>query len=118
MVFLKFAPGGSLADEAVSSRACLPESAIWAYARDVARGLEYLHTRSLVHGDVKARNVVIGDDGRDRLTDFGCARAVDSLLPMGGTPAFMARRIRVFWATCRSACLLRVYVSVSVELQH
>uniref|UniRef100_A0A453GJS3 Protein kinase domain-containing protein n=1 Tax=Aegilops tauschii subsp. strangulata TaxID=200361 RepID=A0A453GJS3_AEGTS len=26
-------------------------------------------------------------------TDFGCARAVDSLLPMGGTPAFMALEV-------------------------
>ncbi|KAI4999941.1 hypothetical protein ZWY2020_004530 [Hordeum vulgare] len=92
-LFLEFAPGGSLADEAVRSGGCLPESAIRAYAGDVARGLEYLHARSLVHGDVKARNVVIGGDGRARLTDFGCARAVDSLLPMGGTPAFMAPEV-------------------------
>ncbi|XBI18712.1 hypothetical protein VPH35_060416 [Triticum aestivum] len=92
-LFLEFAPGGSLADEAARSGGCLPEPAIRAYAGDVARGLEYLHARSLVHGDVKARNVVIGGDGRARLTDFGCARAVDSLLPMGGTPAFMAPEV-------------------------
>ncbi|XP_003567030.1 mitogen-activated protein kinase kinase kinase 18 [Brachypodium distachyon] len=93
-LFLEFAPGGSLADEAAKSAGGrLPEPAIRAYAGDVARGLEYLHARSLVHGDVKARNVVIGGDGRARLTDFGCARPVDSLLPMGGTPAFMAPEV-------------------------
>uniref|UniRef100_N1QVX5 Uncharacterized protein n=1 Tax=Aegilops tauschii TaxID=37682 RepID=N1QVX5_AEGTA len=90
---LRVRPSVSLADEAARSGGCLPEPAIRAYAGDVARGLEYLHARSLVHGDVKARNVVIGGDGRARLTDFGCARAVDSLLPMGGTPAFMAPEV-------------------------
>jgi mitogen-activated protein kinase kinase kinase 17/18 len=46
-----------------------------------------------VHGDVKARNVVIGEDGRARLTDFGCARNIESSRPIGGTPAFMAPEV-------------------------
>jgi hypothetical protein len=96
-LFLEFAPGGSLADEAArSAGGRLEEPAIREYARDVARGLAYLHARSLVHGDVKARNVVIGGDGRAQLTDFGCARPVrpsPSSRPIGGTPAFMAPEV-------------------------
>ncbi|RLM91842.1 mitogen-activated protein kinase kinase kinase 3-like [Panicum miliaceum] len=94
-LFLEFAPGGSLADEAARSGGRLEEPAIRAYARDMARGLAYLHGRSLVHGDVKARNVVIGGDGRARLTDFGCARPVQpsQSRPIGGTPAFMAPEV-------------------------
>ncbi|WVZ69151.1 hypothetical protein U9M48_017986 [Paspalum notatum var. saurae] len=95
-LFLKFAPGGSLADEATRSGGRIAEPAIRAYAGDVARGLAYLHARSLVHGDVKAGNVVIGRDGRARLTDFGCARSVlssPSSRPIGGTPAFMAPEV-------------------------
>ncbi|KAG8077655.1 hypothetical protein GUJ93_ZPchr0007g4161 [Zizania palustris] len=92
-LFLEFAPGGSLADEAARIGGQLPEPALRAYAGDVARGLAYLHGKSLVHGDVKARNVVIGGDGRARLTDFGCARAIDSVGPIGGTPAFMAPEV-------------------------
>jgi len=93
-LFLEFAPGGSLADEAArSSGGRLDERDIRAYAGDVARALAYLHGRSLVHGDVKARNVVIGGDGRARLTDFGCARPVSSTRPVGGTPAFMAPEV-------------------------
>ncbi|XP_015689680.2 mitogen-activated protein kinase kinase kinase 17-like [Oryza brachyantha] len=92
-LFLEFAPGGSLADEVARNGGCLEEPAIRAYAADVASGLAYLHGISLVHGDVKARNVVIGSDGRARLTDFGCARAMDSFGPIGGTPAFMAPEV-------------------------
>ncbi|KAL5226562.1 hypothetical protein ABZP36_014827 [Zizania latifolia] len=92
-LFLEFAPGGSLADEVARSGGCLAEPAVRAYAGDVARGLAYLHGKSLVHGDVKARNVVIGGDGRARLTDFGCARVIDSVGPIGGTPAFMGPEV-------------------------
>lgn len=94
-LFLEFAPGGSLADRAAQSGGRLAQPAIQAYTRDITRGLAYLHGRSLVHGDVKATNVVIGGDGRARLTDFGCARSVQpspSRL-IGGTPAFMAPEV-------------------------
>ncbi|XP_066311310.1 mitogen-activated protein kinase kinase kinase 18-like [Miscanthus floridulus] len=98
-LFLEFAPGGSLADRvAQSAGGRLAQPAVQAYTRDIARGLAYLHGRSLVHGDVKARNVVIGGDGRARLTDFGCARSVQHQQPspsrpIGGTPAFMAPEV-------------------------
>ncbi|TVT98924.1 hypothetical protein EJB05_55737, partial [Eragrostis curvula] len=92
-LFLEYAPGGSLADAAARSGGRLDERAVRAYAADVARGLAYLHARSLVHGDVKARNVVVGADGRAKLADFGCAREAGSGRPIGGTPAFMAPEV-------------------------
>jgi serine/threonine protein kinase len=59
----------------------------------VAAGLEYLHRGSIVHGDVKARNVVLGADGRAKLADFGCARIAGAGPIIGGTPAFMAPEV-------------------------
>ncbi|CAD6230176.1 unnamed protein product [Miscanthus lutarioriparius] len=93
-LFLEYAPGGSLADEVARNGGSLEERAIRAYAADVLRALAYLHgDRSVVHGDVKARNVLIGADGRAKLADFGCARAFGSARPIGGTPAFMAPEV-------------------------
>ncbi|RLN29671.1 mitogen-activated protein kinase kinase kinase NPK1-like [Panicum miliaceum] len=93
-LLLEFAPGGSLADEVERNGGRLAEAAVRAYAADVARGIAYLHgEESVVHGDVKARNVVIGADGRAKLADFGCARRVGSKGPVGGTPAFMAPEV-------------------------
>jgi serine/threonine protein kinase len=91
-LFLEFAPGGSLADEVARSGG-LDEPTVRAYASDVAAGLAYIHGESIVHGDVKARNVVIGADGRAKLADFGCARKVSSSPIIGGTPAFMAPEV-------------------------
>jgi len=93
-LFLEYAPGGSLADEAARNGGALGERAVRAYAADVLRGLAYLHGRSVVHGDVKARNVVVGADGRAKLADFGCARAPGAARrAIGGTPAFMAPEV-------------------------
>ncbi|KAK1603538.1 hypothetical protein QYE76_071905 [Lolium multiflorum] len=92
-LLLEFAPGGSLADEVAKSGG-LDERAIRAYAADIAAGLAYVHGVAIVHGDVKARNVVIGADGRAKLADFGCARSCDaSEKIIGGTPAFMAPEV-------------------------
>uniref|UniRef100_A0ACD5T7U2 Uncharacterized protein n=1 Tax=Avena sativa TaxID=4498 RepID=A0ACD5T7U2_AVESA len=90
-LFLEFAPGGSLADE-VAKAGRLEECAVRAYAADVSEGLAYLHGESMVHGDIKARNIVLGADGRAQLADFGCARKAGEPI-IGGTPAFMAPEV-------------------------
>jgi serine/threonine protein kinase len=91
-LFLEFAPDGSLAD-VVCRTGGLDEPAVRAYAADIARGLAYIHGESVVHGDVKARNVVLGADGRAKLADFGCARKAGAGPIIGGTPAFMAPEV-------------------------
>ncbi|KAM0906779.1 hypothetical protein ACQ4PT_016580 [Festuca glaucescens] len=79
--------------EAARSGGSLSERAIRGYASDVARGLAYLHGNELVHGDVKARNIMVGADGEAKLADFGCARTAGCERPIGGTPAFMAPEV-------------------------
>ncbi|KAJ6577986.1 kinase-like domain-containing protein [Mycena capillaripes] len=48
--------------------------------RDIANGLEYLHDLDppVVHGDIKGANILINDDGRACLADFGLALAFET----------------------------------------
>ena len=45
-----------------------------AYAADVAAALEHAHDRGIIHRDLKSANVVVSDDDRAIVLDFGLAR--------------------------------------------
>ncbi|KAK7052443.1 hypothetical protein R3P38DRAFT_2860354 [Favolaschia claudopus] len=45
---------------------------------EIAQGLQYLHSKLVVHGDLKGNNVLIDDDGHARLADFGLASWADA----------------------------------------
>ena len=51
----------------------------------VAGALEYLHRRALVHGALKASNVLVDDDGWVRLVDVSLTRPVPPSVPAPGT---------------------------------
>lgn len=49
----------------------IPVSKRCLWLKDIAEGLKYLHKHPIVHGDLTPSNVLINDDERAVLTDFG-----------------------------------------------
>lgn len=60
---------------------------------DIATGLEHLHKHKIIHFDLKPKNVLLGEDLRAKIADFGCSKAkfdtYIALSQMGGTPPYM-----------------------------
>ena len=76
----------------------MPEDECWKLLHDVAAGLAYLHEKTppLIHQDIKPDNILIDDEGRYLITDFGISARVRSTIrgakaqeQSGGTLAYM-----------------------------
>ena len=70
----EFCPRGDLANF-VEDATLLSEQHAAALFADLLEPVAYLHRRGMVHLDLKPENVVLTDDGRLSLIDFGHARA-------------------------------------------
>jgi hypothetical protein len=95
---MQLVSGGSIAD-----RLPLPVADALAMAIELCGALAYAHGRGIIHRDIKPENVLIGEDGRARLSDFGIARLVEPAPEDGpltrpsmvlGTPGYMAPEAR------------------------
>lgn len=51
-------------------------SDLLAWSFQVARGMEYLATRKVLHGDLAARNILLADNNVVKICDFGLAKTM------------------------------------------
>ncbi|WP_249010416.1 serine/threonine-protein kinase [Conexibacter sp. DBS9H8] len=68
---MEFVPGGTLADRLRDGPLSVP--VLLTVCADLLSALGAVHAQGVLHRDVKPANVLIGPDGRARLTDFGVA---------------------------------------------
>jgi WD40 repeat protein len=91
---MKLVPGGSLAGR-LAEYAADPRAAAGLLAT-VARAVHHAHQRGILHRDLKPANILVDEQDRPHVTDFGLAKRVeagDDLTLSGaimGTPGYMA----------------------------
>jgi serine/threonine-protein kinase len=97
-VVMEYVPGPTLKDrlrELGARGEHMPIAEVRRILAALIAALRYAHRAGIVHRDLKPTNVILADDGRVVLTDFGLAKIVGSSvhtasMAMIGTPAYMA----------------------------
>ncbi|MGQ0843926.1 MAG: Stk1 family PASTA domain-containing Ser/Thr kinase [Sporichthyaceae bacterium] len=91
-IAMEYVAGRTLRDW-LADRGRLTPRETFAVLEPVLAALAAAHQAGLVHRDVKPENVLIADDGRVKVADFGLARAVSNATSTGaliGTVAYLA----------------------------
>jgi tetratricopeptide (TPR) repeat protein/tRNA A-37 threonylcarbamoyl transferase component Bud32 len=91
---MKYAPGGSLQEGALSLRH-QPRESVRLLAK-VARAVQYAHRQGILHRDLKPGNILLDGQGEPLVSDFGLAKWLDAssdltrTLTIFGTPGYIA----------------------------
>jgi eukaryotic-like serine/threonine-protein kinase len=93
---MEYLPSRSMATVIAEDGPLMP-GAVAAIGAQVAAALAAAHDAGIVHRDITPGNVLLGEDGVVKLTDFGISRAADDVAattgPFAGTPAYLAPEV-------------------------
>jgi len=69
---MEYCSGGSLRDRLVATGRC-PKELIFEWALTLCETLSFVHSKGIVHHDIKPQNILFAEDGTIKLGDFGVA---------------------------------------------
>ena len=91
-IAMEYIEGGTLRSRIINSDG-LPVPIVQRWAVELANALDYIHEKNILHRDLKSTNILITEDNKALLTDFGIASIeVMATITTGllGTPAYMS----------------------------
>jgi len=90
---MEYVPGKTLQQVLSESTGPMPVPRACAWISDLAGALHRAHRSGVIHGDIKPANILVTDDGKVKLGDFGIARFATQVSGSGrmmGTPAYLS----------------------------
>ena len=96
---MEYLPSTSLADM-LRERKTLPPDDVARIGSQIAAALKEAHAVGIVHRDIKPGNILLGDNGVVKITDFGISRVKDDVTVtktgmIAGTPAYLAPEVAI-----------------------
>ncbi|OLR90558.1 serine/threonine-protein kinase [Actinokineospora bangkokensis] len=98
-LIMEYLPSDSLA-QVLNEQGALAPTEVARIGAQVAAALAAAHAAGIVHRDIKPGNILLGDDGSVKITDFGISRATDDVTVtktglIAGTPAYLSPEVAV-----------------------
>jgi serine/threonine protein kinase len=88
-LYLRFELYGVNLEDLIDTTGALQDSNALPWTRELATGLEYMHSEGLIHRDIKPSNLLIDSNGSLRICDFGWAcRVSDMSVGVCGSPQY------------------------------
>lgn len=72
-IFLEYVPGGSIAGM-LKQYNTFQEPLVRNFTRQILEGLSYLHSRNIIHRDIKGANILVDNRGAVKISDFGVSK--------------------------------------------
>ena len=92
-IVMEYIPGRTLEKILIANPLTEAEKA-FDIIRQVAEALDYAHRNQIIHRDLKPANIILTEDGRAKITDFGIAKIAAQgamrTLAIMGTPSYMS----------------------------
>lgn len=106
-IFLEYVPGGSL-NTMLTNYGPFEEPLIRNFTRQILIGLSYLHSKNIIHRDIKGANILIDVNGEVKISDFGISKKLtaanmDKRASLQGSVYWMAPEIVKQIATTEKA---------------
>jgi mitogen-activated protein kinase kinase kinase len=76
-IFLEYVPGGSVATMLINYGP-LGEGLVSNFVRQILTGLAYLHSKDIIHRDIKGANILVDNKGSVKISDFGISKRIDT----------------------------------------
>ncbi|KAF7320064.1 Protein kinase domain-containing protein [Mycena kentingensis (nom. inval.)] len=90
-IFLQYVPGGTISS-ILKKHGPFSESVTKYFARQITTGLEFLHSKKVLHRDLKGENILVQQDGVCKISDFGISKHEDT-----AGQAFTGMKGTVYW---------------------